>query len=228
MPEAPAVPERHLTDFEHVLLGWIITGPQSAYDLKKLFSATPASVYQPSPGALVPALRRLERRGLVSVEPDGTPGRRPRRLYRPTEEGRLRHHAWLHQAVDPATVGRDLGLHLVRFVMMERDLPPKDVLSFLAELAEALERFVGSIEQYVASTPLPGLHPLLALGHGVKVHRASLEWVRSTMTVLAAAPVDRPTCRPADRQVGRTAGRRLLRSGRGGTDDRCRQPDAAE
>ncbi len=185
--EVPAVPERPLTDFEHVLLGWIVAGPQSAYDLKKLFAATPASVYQPSPGALVPALRRLERRGLVSVETDGTPGRRLRRLYRPTETGRLRHRAWLHQGVDPATVGRDLGLHLVRFVMMERDLPLTDVLGFLAELADALERFVGSIEKYMASTSLPGRHPLLALGHGVSVHRASLDWVRSTMTALAAA-----------------------------------------
>ncbi|MHB8220357.1 MAG: helix-turn-helix transcriptional regulator [Acidimicrobiales bacterium] len=201
MPEAPEAPERSLTDFENVLLGWIAAGPQSAYDLKKLFSATPASVYQPSPGALVPALRRLERRGLVSVEPDSTEGRRPRRLYRLTESGRVRHHEWLRQPVDPATVGRDLGQHLVRFVMMERALPPAEVLDFLAELGHALEVFVDSIEQYVASTSLPGRHPLLALEHGLRVHRASLEWVRSAIAVLAATLGDPPAGLASARQA---------------------------
>lgn len=195
VPEALRTPERSLTDFEQVLIGWIAIGPQSAYDLKKLFSATPASVYQPSPGALVPALRRLERWGLLSVEPDETEGHRPRRLYRLTESGWVRHHEWLRQPIDPAAVGRDLGQHLVRFVMMERTLPPAEVLDFLSQLANALEYFVDGIEQYAASTSFPDRHPLLALEHGARVHRASLEWVRSTMAVLAAASTDPPVGR---------------------------------
>lgn len=176
--------ERALTDFEQVLLGWIAAGPQSAYDLKKLFSATPASAYQPSPGALVPALHRLERRGHLRVTADYSPGRRPRRLYHLSPSGRRLHGAWLRQPVDPSTIGRDLGLHLVRFVMMERELSRAEVLAFLADLAAALSAFVESIERYVASSPLPGRHPRLALRHGIAVHRASLDWVESTITAL--------------------------------------------
>ncbi len=56
---------RPLTGFEQVLLGVIADEPRSGYGLRKLFGSSPASVYQPSPGALYPALRRLEGRGLL-------------------------------------------------------------------------------------------------------------------------------------------------------------------
>lgn len=176
--------ERALTDFEQILLGSIAAIPRSAYDLKRHFSATPASVYQPSPGALVPALHRLERRGLLRVETDSSSGRRVRRVYHLTRPGRAAHQAWIRQPVAPGSVGRDLGLHLMRFVMMERELTRSEVLAFLTELANALDEFVTSMERYVASESHPGRHPRLALEHGIAVHRASLEWARSAMNAL--------------------------------------------
>jgi DNA-binding PadR family transcriptional regulator len=57
---------RHqLTSFEHVLLGLVCLSPASGYDLKRIFAVTPMGIYQPSSGALYPALRRLEAKGLV-------------------------------------------------------------------------------------------------------------------------------------------------------------------
>jgi hypothetical protein len=51
---------QQLTSFEHVLLGMICLSPSSGYDLKRIFATTPMGFYQPSSGALYPALRRLE------------------------------------------------------------------------------------------------------------------------------------------------------------------------
>ena len=59
---------RQLTSFEHILLGMICRRRSSGYDLKRIFAATPMGVYQPSSGALYPALRRLERKGLVRAQ----------------------------------------------------------------------------------------------------------------------------------------------------------------
>jgi DNA-binding PadR family transcriptional regulator len=181
---------RSLTGFEHVLLGVIADEPRSGYGLKKMFSQTPASVYQPSPGALYPALRRLVARGLLRVE-DTAAGGRARRVYHATPAGRAAHLAWLREPVAPASVGNDLGLHLMRFAMMERELPRREVLAFLESLASALSGFVSGMEKYVASGAQTSQHALLALEHGIAVHRASLAWTRSAIKALTPPPGDR-------------------------------------
>ncbi len=196
MKEARAIAPggRRLTGFEHILLGYIAREPQSGYRLKQQFNATPANVYQPSPGALYPALRRLVGRGLLSVDDRVSAGRRGLRLYQVTKAGRAAHLDWLRQPVDPAAVGSELGLHLMRFVMMEGYLEREEILAFLKSLAEALEAFVSGIERYLASAEAPWtarparptrVHGRLALEHGIAVHRASLTWARSAIATLA-------------------------------------------
>ena len=179
-----SLPGRPLTDFEHILLGTIDAGPSSGYQLKKHFSASPSSIYQPSPGALYPALRRLEARGLLRAERISN-GRRDQRRYHATEAGHHAHLDWLRQPVVPDRVGADLGLYLMRFAQMENRLPPADVLAFLTDLAAALEAFVAGLERFLASGALAGRPlPELAVGHGLAVHRASLDWARSALKTL--------------------------------------------
>jgi DNA-binding PadR family transcriptional regulator len=128
----PAMTGRQLTPFEHILLGLICLAPSSGYDLKRIFAATPMGLYQPSSGALYPALRRLELRGLVQAQAPASRAGQParhRRVYEPTQTGQAAHMAWLRTPVEPATVSRDLGLHLMRFVMMEHLLPLEEVLA---------------------------------------------------------------------------------------------------
>ena len=169
-----------------MLLGFIAGEPQSGYGLKKRFSGSPAGVYQPSPGAMYPALRRLVARGLLSVEETVSRGRRELRLYHATEAGLAAHLDWLRQPVDPARVVADLGVHLMRFAMMERQTERAEVLAFLKSLADALDAFVSGTERYLASGAQSGRrHAELALRHGVATHRASLDWARSAMAALA-------------------------------------------
>ena len=186
---SPGVAGRPLTDFEQVLLGVIADEPRSGYGLKKLFNSSPASVYQPSPGALYPALRRLEERGLLHAEKQVSSGRRTQRLYQVTESGLTVYREWLRQPVVPETVGSDLGQHLMRFSLMENYLERAEVIAFLMDLGDALDGFVRGMEQFVAARQgTLRQHALLAIEHGVVIHRASLDWVRSAMAELAEAP----------------------------------------
>lgn len=116
-------------------------------------------------------------------EQDKKPGAgRAQRIYRATDKGREFYLDWLRQPVDPDTVGSDLGLHLMRFVMMEGELPPEAARAFLADLADALGRFVDGMERYLASGAAPPTrHVTLALEHGIAVHRASLDWAREAL-----------------------------------------------
>jgi DNA-binding PadR family transcriptional regulator len=193
-PKLAIVASRRLTDFEQVLIGLVCAAPSTGYDLKHEFATTPLGVYQPSSGAIYPALRRLERGGLLRAQqgppPDtnGAPGRARRRvIYSITDQGRAAHAAWVRQPVNPATVATDLPLHLMRFVMMERLLTRAEVLRFLAELRDALAALLDGLESYTATaaTDMPGRHAALALDHGVSERVASLAWVKRTINALA-------------------------------------------
>lgn len=180
---------QQLTSFEHVLLGLVCLSPSSGYDLKRVFAATPMGVYQPSSGALYPALRRLEAKGLVQAKPLDrvSESARHRRVYEPTQAGRTTHVAWLRAPIEPSTVARDIGLHLLRFVMMESEFAPEEVVGFLDSLKDALAAFTAGLERYAAAAHLDGRHPRLALEHGVAVHRASLQWAEQAIAALRAA-----------------------------------------
>ena len=117
-------------------------------------------------------------------------GARHRRVYEATPTGLAAHANWLRTPVDPATVARDLGLHLMRFAMMEYVFPPHEVLEFLQNLANALAQFTAQLEQYtaVAAADLGGRHPRLALDHGLAVYRASLRWAEHAIAELSAVP----------------------------------------
>lgn len=169
-----------------MLLGYVALGPESGYSLKKLFATTPATVYAPSPGALYPALRRLSTAGLLRVEETVSAGKRIRRLYHITEAGRAAHEAWLREPVDQATVAEDLGMHIMRFAMMQDTVERADVLAFLRDLAAGLETFIEGIKSYLASGVPPGrTHAALALEHGIAVHQASLDWAREAYAALS-------------------------------------------
>ncbi len=181
------------TPFEHILIGLVCMAPASGYDLKRIFAVTPMGVYQPSSGSIYPALRRLEAKGLVKPVAGTGESARHRRVYEPTQAGRAVHATWLRTPVEVSTVARDLGLHLLRFVMMEHASSPEEVLGFLDDLKDALAAFTAGLERYAGATAqLDDRHPALALDHGLAVYRASLRWTRQTIAVLRAAPAPYP------------------------------------
>ena len=58
------------TTLGYALLGLVAGEPQTGYALMKTFTTTPMGHYSGSPGAIYPALRRLEGAGQVGC--DGT------------------------------------------------------------------------------------------------------------------------------------------------------------
>ena len=184
--------DRSLTDFEQVLLGLIVDEPSSGYALKAFLTTTPASVYQPSSGALYPALKRLEQHGLLRSGLTVAAGRRKRRVYHATAAGIAAHVAWVRQPVRKETIAQDLGLHLMRFVFLAGLLPRNEVLVFLDSLADALDALVAELERFSSAVTVgeatgAGKDPVfsaLALEHGIAVHRASLAWARRTRRAL--------------------------------------------
>ncbi len=59
------------------VLGLIVQRPRSGYDLRKVFSTTPMGHFSSSPGAIYPALIRIEKNGWVRGSIDTKKALRP-------------------------------------------------------------------------------------------------------------------------------------------------------
>jgi len=121
---------RPLSSLEYGLLGLVAEGPQSGYDVRKVFATTPMRAYSDSPGSIYPALSRLSRRKLLAARRERT-GRR-RIIYVLSPRGRAVVRQWLAEPVTTTEVSRNDGTLELKLAFMSQ-LLPKRLVSFLDE-----------------------------------------------------------------------------------------------
>lgn len=166
------------------LLGLIQQQPMSGYDLRKIFASTAMGSFSDSPGAIYPALRRLEARGLVRSEVQASTSLRKRRLFRIAPKGLAAFKGWLRKPVTRDDVIRRSGDLMLRFAFMDQAVGEERTVRFLRELAEELEGYISSLHEYFKShaseMPLSGR---LAGECGMQEYEARLRWARSSIAL---------------------------------------------
>jgi len=139
-----------VSDLEGVLLGIVGKfGPCTAYALRKHFEGSPTRFFTSSTGAIYPAVRRLERAGLLASRADRR-GRQRRRLLQLTPGGEAVLQAWLGPPVDEGAFGTPYDPLRTRMYFVGA-LPARRRQAFLDALRRGLERQLAQVEAYVAS-----------------------------------------------------------------------------
>jgi DNA-binding PadR family transcriptional regulator len=174
---------------ENSLLGYALLGllhqqPSSGYDLRKIFANTPMGTFSDSPGAIYPALQRLEKRGLVSSRIHASSGLRRRRLFRPTASGKRAFRAWQTSAITSDDVIHSADELMLRFSFMDQTAGSAQAVRFLKALAKELAAYILSLRRFLKvqgpSMPLSGR---LALECGIRGYETLLDWARKSVAV---------------------------------------------
>jgi DNA-binding PadR family transcriptional regulator len=173
----------------YALLGLIRQQPASGYDLRRIFATTPMGTFRDSPGAIYPALRRLEARGLIRGRVHESSGLRQRQVFHVTAAGLEELRRWIAGPIYREDVERRLGELMLRFSFTDGIAGPKAAQEFLRGLAAELELYVRELREYFnthqASMPLAGR---LALESGVRGYTAQLEWARAGIEAYKREP----------------------------------------
>lgn len=171
------------TSLGYALLGLLHQRPRSGYDLRKLFAATPMAHYSSSPGAIYPALRRLEREGLITGSVDRSQSLRPKKTFRPTAKGIRQLKGWLSQPVRRDDVVFRLDELLLRFSLMGGLQTVVQTRRFLKSFAREVEAYVVELrrQQEALSGDAP-LHGRLALDCGIQSYRAHARWAKRALS----------------------------------------------
>ena len=164
------------------LLGLISQKPRSGYDLRKFFSSTPMASFSDSPGTIYPALRRLERRGLIRGQVDRERGRRQCKVFQLTPSGRAEFRRWQQRAVTRADVEHGVDALILRFAFMDEGAGRTPAFRFLKALGKELAEYIPSLREYLnrnrSSMPLSGR---LALESGILRYETLWRWTKAAM-----------------------------------------------
>lgn len=169
------------------ILGLISQRSRSGYDLLKVFSDTPMGHFSSSPGAIYPALKRIEESGLIKGDIETERPLRPRQVYTLTKQGKEALKRRLSQPVTHDDVVWRVDDLLLRFVFMGNILGRERTLRFLNEFVERIEAYLSSLrEQRNAQQENGSLYGRLALEHGIESYQADARWARRVIKELQA------------------------------------------
>ena len=99
----------------YALLGLIDLKSSSGYDLRKIFAETAMGNYSSSPGAIYPALKRLQSQKLIRGVVEDSAGLRRRRVYHSTPAGTAQLCKWLSKPIAQSDVMRGGPELMLRF-----------------------------------------------------------------------------------------------------------------
>ena len=166
------------------ILGLLNQQPRSGYDLRKVFASSPMAHYGNSPGAIYPALQRLEERGLVSGRVDRTRSMRPRRIFQTTKEGDTTLQEWTSRPATRDDVAWRMHELVLRFAFMEL-AGAAATIRFLSSLADEIEGHVDHLQAVLSAMQDPSMHHgRLAMQFGIDTYRAQAVWARQALTSL--------------------------------------------
>jgi DNA-binding PadR family transcriptional regulator len=174
--------EKSISVLGYALLGLLYSQPSSGYDLRKIFALTPLRTFSDSPGAIYPALRRLEERRLIRGKVEEGSGLRRRKIYRLSAGGVAELKKWLTRPVTSEDVVRGMEELLLRFAFMDSVIGRSVSIEFLRALERELKSYVPTLREFLKSEqskmPTSGR---LALESGIRSYEAHLRWVRDAI-----------------------------------------------
>ena len=133
------------SDLSIAVLGLLSLRPLSGYSVRKIFLTTAWKSFSSSPGAIYPALNRLEAAGLIKGSVEKGETLRPRKIYALTKKGESTLKQYLAKPVTREDIIWRLNSIPLRFAFMGTHLEKERVLDFLTGLTTELNAYVDSL-----------------------------------------------------------------------------------
>lgn len=164
-----------MTELRLLILGLLDRQARSAYAVGQALGQMPAANFSGSPGAVYPAVRAMQREGLISrrTPPSGVARGQALTL---TNRGRDALHAWLEDPVDPWDLVRVPGSILLRLSFLPDESArahfKRQIECAARELIAELDRYTKAASPDLGASSAEGLALTRALLHSY------LNWVQ--------------------------------------------------
>lgn len=166
---------------EHIILGLLMEGAMSGYDVKKSIDGSIGMFYKASFGSLYPALQRLTQKGLVSVA-EVEDSSKNKKIYMLLPAGKEAFLSWL---AEPLQVSRNE--HLLRIFFydyLDEETRQHRLTEYEYTLINEIRRLQGT-EQVITQeldqieNPDQYYYRISVLPYGMQHYEMELNWVRT-------------------------------------------------
>ena len=173
---------RPLSYTEYAVLGLLMRGKRSGYDLNKLAKETIAYFWTPARSKIYASLQRLVEEGLINGETVVQDTRPDKQLYRITPAGRKALRAWLDAEEIVSGPGRH-GLLLKLFFGEYAD--PDALRGHIERWKQRAEHQLAAFEAIEGHIDKRAFFfPYLTLRHGIEDARSTIEWADEVLALL--------------------------------------------
>ena len=116
-------------DIQHIILGIIQINPMTGYEIKQFFDKSLTFFSGVSYGSIYPTLKKLEKKGFVTVQLEVQDGRPNRKIYTITDQGHTEYLDSLIEPLKPTQLKNDLLTRLFFF----SDVPEEKRVNLVQE-----------------------------------------------------------------------------------------------
>lgn len=160
----------------YLVLGLLMDGPMSGYDIKKQVNSALGIITNASYGTLYPTLHKLLAEDAVHMQEVPQTGRPSKKVYRITDQGQQELLSWLRRPAAADQVRREFLLKLY----LARNLDVKDVLSLVMSRREELEGTRRELQLGQADAANP--QERWVVDYALAMCNAEVEWLKQVET----------------------------------------------
>lgn len=162
------------------ILGMLSIEPMSAYAIGKVMQQSTAAFWAESDGQLYPALKQLEKEGLVRSKKIAYSTRR-KKLYTLSTKGKDTLKKWLAEESQKNSIRNEFLLKLFFGANVQRDIIVSHIKKFQDNVTQQLELL--KVQEEVIRTKDSEHAPywLYSIQYGIQIAKAKLQWCRQVL-----------------------------------------------
>jgi DNA-binding PadR family transcriptional regulator len=166
---------------QDVILGILMNGSKSGYDIKKDFETVFSYFYDASFGSVYPALKIMDQEGLIKKETILQESKPNKHVYSISDKGKEAFHSYLSSPVASDIVRSDISMRLFFGDYAESDL----VVSWIETIVRQYEQSLRTVEQYKAElSDQLTVTQKICISLGVNSYRNEIETLKAGLTML--------------------------------------------
>lgn len=171
-----------------ILLGFLMKGEKTGYQVKKLMESSTSFFFNTSLGSIYPAFRKLESKGLVNLEQQ-IDGGRVKNSYSITSEGRQVFLEWLQQGLEIRKVKEEALLKIFFFSELSESDRIRQISGYIQRLRDQVKALKNVTDKLSDIKPDPFM--MKTLEFGTDYYTFLLEWQQRFLSVLENGPTVR-------------------------------------